>query len=111
MYVDTKAIVEQGRADFRESVCGFRFGSVGIPYPHELQHLLPFPQWLQERVGKDVCAGVDVDEMLMLLAYPPTTNVIVYQSCFAYGCHYRATTDDTTGGFATYDSGIAMICE
>ena len=35
-------------------------------------------QWLQDWVGSDVRAGVDVDEMLMLLAYPPTTDVIVY---------------------------------
>ena len=90
---------------------GFWFGKVGILYLHELQHLPSFPQWLQERVGRDVRVGIDVDEMLILLAYPPTTDVIVYQSCFAYGCHYRATTDDTMGGVATYDSGIAMICE
>ena len=111
MYADTKAIVEQGCATFRGSVHGFRFGRARIPYPRELQHLPPFPQWRQERVGRDVRAAVDVDEMLMLLAYPPTTDVIIYQSCFAYGCYCRATIYDTTGGFATYDSGIAMIRE
>ena len=70
MYAHTKAIVEQGHTAFRESVCGFRFGRARIPYPHELQHLPPFPQWLQERVERDVRAGIDVDEMLMFASLP-----------------------------------------
>ena len=81
-----------------------------IEYPPELAAVPEYAVWLQARVRRELAEGRTVDDMASVLAFPPDPHVLTFRSCTAFGYHYRATETDTSDGFKTYDSGIALTC-
>ena len=81
-----------------------------IEYPPELAEVPQYVEWLQNRIRKDMAEGCNVDDMAVVLAFPPYSNILTFRSCTAFGYHYRAAESDTAEGFRTYDCGIALTC-
>ena len=81
-----------------------------IEYPAELAEVPQYVEWLQIRIRKDMAEGCPVDDMAVVLAFPPESRILTFRSCTAFGYYYRAAESDTAEGFMTYDCGIALTC-
>ena len=102
--------VREQRIEFRRVHMGRRRGRMHIEYPPELAAVPEYPEWLQNRIRKDMAEGRPLDDMAIVLAFPPDSNILTFRSCTAFGYHYRAAESDSAEGFRTYDCGIALTC-
>ena len=109
-WVAAREEVTRERAAFRRAAASRRRGRIEIEYPAKLAAVPDYAAWLQTRVRRDLAEGRNVDDMVCVLAFPPDSQILTFRSCTAFGYHYRATETDTSDGFKTYDSGIALTC-
>ena len=52
-----------------------------IEYPPGLAAVPEYAEWLQTRIRKDIAEGVQLDDMAVVLAFPPDPQILTFRSC------------------------------
>jgi hypothetical protein len=75
-----------------------------IVYPENLQEE-PFHSWFKSEVSRAKAAGEEIDEDVLVLSLPPSSQATSYRSMYAFGNHIRVRSAE--GTLTTCDCGVA----
>ena len=76
----------------------------GIVYPKNLQDE-PFHNWFKSEISRAKAAGEEIDEDILVLSLPPSSQAISYRSMYAFENHIRVQSAEWT--LTTCDCGVA----
>lgn len=73
--------------------------------------MAPFPMWLDNTIQFDLASSMDMENMAVAIAFPPSNVIFNFENCMAYGNHYKVIIGDVEMGFTTFDNGIALVTQ
>lgn len=75
-----------------------------IVYPEDLRDEV-FSKWFKSEISRAKEAGEAIDEDVLVLSLPPSSQATSYRSMYAFGNHIRVHSAE--GNLTTVDSGVA----